>query len=191
MKRLFFIAAILLVVASCQTKPNGQKLVLDYLQEHTNGTEYTIIEISAPDSLYSPIDLINSLMLSKSRSYADLSKQLTDAYDKPTTKERRNAALEVAKLADAEYNKRVDFDVIVNALTYPAYVDRPANRLAYEVKYKVDGNLQEDVFYLERDGSAVGHTASELKNSYLQLCDLNGELFTLMREAEQMAKTMR
>ena len=191
MKRLFFIVAILSVVVSCQTKPNGQKLVLDYLQEHTNGTEYTIIEISAPDSLYSPIDLINSLMLSKSRSYADLSKQLTDAYDNPTTKERRNAASEVAKLADAEYNKRDDFDVIVNALTYPAYVDRPANRLAYEVKYKVDGNLQEDVFYLERDGSAVGHTASELKNSYLQLCDLNGELFTLMREAEQMAKTMR
>ena len=191
MKQLFFVAAILSVVVSCQTKPNGEKLVLDYLQDNTNGTEYSIIEISAPDSLYSPFEVINSLMLSKSRSYADLSKQLTDAFDKPTLKDRRAAALEVAKLADTEYNNRDDFNGIVNALTHPAYVERPANRIAYSVKYKVDGKIQEDVFYLEKDGSAVGHTASELQDRYLELCEVNGQLFHLKQEAEETARTMR
>lgn len=191
MKRLYFFAALLFIVAACQTKPNGEKLVLDYLQENTDGTEYSIIEISAPDSLYSPFELINSLMLKKSSSYADLSKQLTAAFDKPSMKERRAAASEVAKLADLEYNEREDFDDIVDALVHPEYVSRPANRIAYIVKYKVDGDLQNDVFYLERDGSAVGHTASELKDRYLELCDVNGKLFDLKVEAEDLARTIR
>lgn len=191
MKRFHFFAALLFVVAACQTKPNGEKLVLDYLQENTNGTEYSIIEISAPDSLYSPFDVINSLMLTKSSSYADLSKQLTEAFDKSALKDRRAAALEVAKLADMEYNKRDDFNDIVNALTHPAYVDRPANRIAYTAKYKVDGDIQEDVFYLEKDGSAVGHTASELQERYLELCEINSQLFHLKMEAEDTARSMR
>ncbi|MCR4815561.1 MAG: hypothetical protein K5842_00060 [Bacteroidales bacterium] len=191
MKRIHFFAALLFVVAACQTKPNGEKLVLDYLQENTNGTEYSIIEISAPDSLYSPFEVINSLMLTKSSSYADLSKQLTEAFDKSALKDRRAAALEVAKLADMEYNKRDDFNDIVNALTHPAYVDRPANRIAYTAKYKVDGDIQEDVFYLEKDGSAVGHTASELQERYLELCEINSQLFHLKMEAEDTARSMR
>ena len=192
MKRLCFIAAILSIVASCGTKPNGKKLVLDYLQENTDGMEYSIIEISAPDSLYSPFELINSLMITKSKSYADLSKQLVEAFDKPTVKERRAAATEVAKLADAEYNNREDdFSDIVDAITHPGFVDRPANRVAYTVKYKVDGELRKDTFYLERDRSAVGHTALELQDRYLELCEINSKLFHLKMDAEDTAKAFR
>lgn len=191
MKRICFLAVVLSIMMACETKPNGEKLVLDYLQENTNGTEYSIIEISEPDSLFSPFELINSLMITKSKDYSDLSKQLTDAFDKPTMKERRAAAFEVAKFADAEYNNREEFNDIVTALTHPAYVEQPANRIAYTVKYKVDGDLREDIFYLERDCKAVGHTASELHNRYLELCEINGKLFTLKMEAEDIAKTIR
>ena len=63
MKRICFLAVVLSIMMACETKPNGEKLVLDYLQENTNGTEYSIIEISEPDSLFSPFELINSLMI--------------------------------------------------------------------------------------------------------------------------------
>lgn len=99
--------------------------------------------------------------------------------------------MEVAKLADAEYNNRDDFVDIVNAITNPSIVDKPANRIAYTATYKVQGAIKEDVFFLERDGSAVGHTASELEDSYLKLCDVNGKLFVLKRDAEETVRTIR
>ena len=191
MKRLCFFVAILSIVASCKTKPNAEKMILDYLQENTNGIDYTIIEVSEADSLFSPFELINSLMLTKAQSYSDLSKQLVDALDKPTVKERRAAASEVAKLADTEYHNLDDMSVVATAIAHPTYVEVPANRVAYTAKYKVDGELQEDVFYLERNGSGIVHTASELKERYFELCELNGKLFDLKMDAEQTASTMR
>ena len=191
MKRVCFLAIVFSILMACEIKPNGEKLVLDYLQENTNGTAYSIIEISGPDSLFSPFELINSLMITKSMDYSDLTKQLGEAFNKPSIKERRAAASEVAKLADEEYNNRDEFNVIVTALTHPTYVEQPANRIAYTVKYKVDGKLQKDIFYLERNGSAVGHTASELQKRYLELCEINGKLLTLKMDAEDTARMIR
>lgn len=191
MKQLFYITAILALIASCQMRPNGEKLVLNYLRDSTDGMEYSIVDISTPDSLYSPFESINSLLLTKSSIYANLTKQLLGVYDMPSLKERRVAASEVAKLADAEYNNQEEFDVIVMALLHPTLVERPANRIAYTVTYKVDGKIKEDVFYLERDGRAVGHTASELQKQYLKLCEVNGNIFQLKMDAEETVKTIR
>ena len=183
--------ALLLVAVSCSTKPFAKQLVLTFLRENTNGTEYSIIEISGPDSLYSPGERITSLMIKKSRSLADLSKQLNEAFDKPTLKERKAAAEEVAKLAFEEYNDIEGIDIIVHSLTDKSFDESPANRIAYRVKYKVDGDLKEDVFYLERDNSAVGQTASEMLERYFELCEMNGKLFELKTDAEQVARDMK
>ena len=191
MKHLPVIIAILLVAISCSTRPDAKQLVLKYLQEKTNGIEYSIIDISEPDSLYSPGELISSRMLKKSQCYTDLSKQLTEAYNKPTLKDRKAAAEEVAQLAYAEYCDNEGTDIIVHSLTDRYYNDKPANRIAYRVKYKVDGEINEDVFYLERDNNTIGQTASELLARYYEYCDLNGKLFQLKMDAEQAAKSMK
>ena len=191
MKRFTTIFTFLLIAVSCNTKPDAKQLVLHYLQEKTNGIDYSIIEISGPDSLYSPGELITSQMLKKSQSYADLSKQLTEAFDKPTLKERKAAAEEVARLAYKEYSDNEGTDIIVHSLTDRNFNIRPANRIAYRVKYKVDGELNEDVFYMERDNSAVGQTASEMLARYYEYCDLNGRLFQLKTDSEQAAKSMK
>ena len=166
-------------------------MILDYLQENTNGENYTIIEISEPDSLYSPGEVITSLMIRKSERYAELSKQLSAAYDKPTFKERRAAVLEVAKLADVEYNDDKDLDLVLRALTDWSFDERSANRVTVKAKYKVDGLIREDVFYKEANFKAIGSSASRMLNSYRDLCDLYGSLYSLKREAENTAKTIR
>lgn len=191
MKQFTTFFAILLIAVSCNTKPDAKQLVLNYLQENTNGIDYSIIDISGPDSLFSPGELITSRMLKKSQSYANLSKQLTEAFDKPTLKERKAAAEEVAKLAYKEYSDNDETDVIVHSLTDRNFNIRPANRVAYRVKYKVDGELNEDVFYMERDNGSVGQTASEMMSRYYEYCDLNGRLFQLKTDAEQAAKSMK
>lgn len=191
MKRILLIASVLLIIISCGTKLNGEALILNYLQENTDGSEYTIIEVSEPDSLYSPFELINALLISKSSRYAELSKQLANASDHPTLKERKAAASEVADLAYAEYHSFEDSFDIIHALTDKYFNNRPANRVGFRAKYKVDGDLEEDVFYLERDQSAVGHTASELMDRYKELVELNSKFFSLKTDAEEYASMMR
>ena len=190
MKRILLIASVLLIIISCRTKLNGEALILNYLQENTDGSEYTIIEVSEPDSLYSPFELINALLISKSSRYAELSKQLANASDHPTLKERKAAASEVADLAYAEYHNFEDSFDIIHALTDKYFNNRPANRVGFRAKYKVDGDLEEDVFYLERDQSAVGHTASELMDRYKELVELNSKFFSLKTDAEEYASLM-
>ena len=191
MKRIPLIASLLLIIISCGTKPNGEALILNYLQENTDGSEYAILEVSEPDSLYSPFELINALMISKSSRYAELSKQLANASDQPTLRERKAAASEVADLAYAEYHNFEDSFDIIHALTDKYFNNRPANRVGFRAKYKVDGDLEEDIFYLERDQSAVGHTASELMVRYKELVELNSKFFSLKTDAEDYARLMR
>lgn len=191
MKHSFSAVLVLLFAISCSTKPNGKELILGYLQENTDGIEYSIIEVSGPDSLYSPTERISSLILQKSKVCAELTKQLADAFDKPTKKDRIAAAQEVVALADKEYADQGELDEINSCLMNPFEATSPANRLGFRAKYKVDGQLKEDVFYLERHENAVGHTASGMMNRYLQLCDLNGRLFQIKSEAEEAVQLMR
>lgn len=191
MKHSFLFVLILFFVISCGSKPNGEALILNYLQENIDGSEYEIIEVSEPDSLYSPFELINSLMISKSSRFAELSKQLANASERSSLKERKAAASEVAELAYTEYNDFEDSFDIIHALTDKYFNNRPANRVGFRAKYKVDGDLEEDVFYLERDLSAVGHTASELMDRYKELVDLNSKFFSLKTDAEEYASLMR
>lgn len=191
MRKVFLLLCCILLAASCGPKAQYKKMILDYLQENTNGENYTIIEISEPDSLYSPGEVITSLMIRKSERYAELSKQLSAAYDKPTFKERRAAVLEVAKLADAEYNDDKDLDLVLRALTDRSFDERSANRVTVKAKYKVNGLIREDVFYKEANFNAIGSSASRMLNSYRDLCDLYGNLYSLKREAENTAKTIR
>lgn len=190
MNRILLFCSALLVLVSCGPRSIGKKLVLNYLKENTDGVEYSIIEMSKPDSLYSPFEKISSLRLSKTRLYADLTKQLVEAYDKPTRNERRTAALVVAKLAESEYNNYEAFNDIANVLSDPTYNNKTANRRAYIVKYKVDGELKDDVFYLERNKQAIGHTASEMKDDYFELCQINSKFYSLKQDAEQAAREM-
>lgn len=197
MKHCLFAMIALAALASCGMGANGgkkldgEKMVLEYLQENTNGMDYSILEISELDSLYSPFELLSSLLLRKSERNATLSKQLVEAYDKPTLKERKEAAKEVAKLAYEEYQSFDGTDDIVHSLTDRYFDSRVANRVGYRVKYKVDGKIKEDVFYLERDNSAVGHTASEQLVRYYECIRINDEIYSLKKDAELAARTMR
>lgn len=191
MKHSFLFVLIILFAISCGTKPNGEALILNYLQENTDGSEFEIIEVSEPDSLYSPFELISSLMISKSSRFAELSKQLANASERSSLKERKAAASEVAELAYTEYNDFEDSFDIIHALTDKYFNNKPANRVGFRAKYKVDGDLEEDVFYLERDLSAVGHTASELMDRYKELVDLNSKFFSLKTDAEEYASLIR
>ena len=191
MKKITFLLFWALLL-SCTSASTGKRQILNYLKEHTNGTEYTIIDVSEPDSLYSPFEAINSLRISSSMQYADLMEQFSQAYDKPTRKERRASALAVAAKADSVYHAiSQDCRDIAIVLTNPSCFPEKANRIGYKARYKVDGRLQEDVFYLERNGKGIGHTASSLKDSYLTLCNTNGKLFEIKAEAEEAAKYMQ
>ena len=106
-------------------------------------------------------------------------------------KERRNAASEVSKQADVEYADNKDLDLIIRALTNPSFDDRPANRIAIKAAFKIDGYLREDVFYKEENEKVIGSTASGMLKQYEDLCDLYGDFYSLKREAEQLAKTLR
>lgn len=158
MKKTLLLPLVLLLFCGCTSK------VESYLREHESNLEsLEIIEESDIYSVYSPHRELMSLSLEYSGLLAELSKLHSKAFEAKSSKEAVSILNNAIKLYDANMVKLDSItDSSFKAIDYPSLANK-TNRKCIKAKYRINGILREQIFYLNKDEKTVGHTELDLR----------------------------
>lgn len=189
MKKTLVLSILLGVslVMACVSPDNTQsdkEIIADYLNKTEKiANNIEIIEVSQPDSLYSPYNTLQSISYICAVTSHDMIKYSSRAWKEDNLK-KSLALLDSAINLYKTENHRLDSALFKCSLAidFPQYEPKKINRKSLNAKYRIDGELHENIFFFNRDTNSIGHTSDENKVLYLKAQKSISELDNTYRE---------
>lgn len=147
-KRIVSSLVALLLALSCSSGPHSTQAVAQYLAQQYPDAQIEVTSIGELRQLYSPFEVLNSLLLTASSAVTlkDLDATFYDGY-----KESAHALQDLVRFSDSHPEN--------------------CNRSGFVAGASINGRQKQVVVFLNRDGKTIGHTSLELLESFSKIAN--------------------
>jgi hypothetical protein len=163
------LALVFLAMTSCAHKdsPSPEKtsekspseLVTEFVNSHfTYVDSFSIEKIEGPDSVYTPYRRLMACSYFASKNISMLYKYQNAIYDGENKKIYLDSIAMLVADMDTIRDRIITADIDNQ---FPKMASEPYNRLAVTVKYRLNGRLNEQVFYYDGDGLSISHCSAD------------------------------
>lgn len=187
MKILLLLTITALVLCGCTSK------VESYLKKNEpNLTALEIIEEVQIDSVYSPSHELMAMSQIYSELHLKMNQYASKAW-KAKSKKESIQCFDSALTSHKEISNVYDslFFACCLVLDFPELDRKRNNRKAIKAKYRMNGIMKEQLFYLNKDGKTIGHAESDNKKIARDLMSERDKVNKIKNEIESEKSDMK
>jgi hypothetical protein len=163
MEKLFLTTVIVSLCLPSYSCDSRKRAIEAHLKENEPALHsLEIMEVSKLDSIYSPYNDAMWLSVQYSTILVKMSELRLSAVQATSKKETLRLLYEVVTVGHSYSLDSLVHDLF-KEIDFPELSKKTYNRVGYKAKYRLNGILTENTFYLNKNKNTIGHTDKDIR----------------------------
>lgn len=179
---------LMAITVSCQSN-SAKKDVEAFLNENYGSLgQITVLECSTVDSLYSPFEIYNSIILQYVERNSEVMQEYGKVADQKSLRAMRDQLDKAISISDDDLRQSLNGQLYFT--DNPDAVSAPKNRIGVKAKFSLEGVENEAFFFYNRNESTIGHSSLEMKTKVKEITQMHLDFTRKQSEMRRMKSNL-
>lgn len=171
MKSVYLLLLQLALMVACQPH-SAKKDVEAYLNKNYGSLgQITVLECSSVDSLYSPFEIYNSIILQYVERNSEVMQEYSKVADQKSLRAMRERLDKAIVISDDDLRQSLNGQLYFT--DNPDAASAPKNRIGVKAKFSLEGVENEAFFFYNRNEPTIGHSSLEMKTKVKEITQMH------------------